>query len=60
MELLFHKCKIAHAKRVFLLDVSKKKILINEDLNQGLKLLLDNEEIANRKDKVKTLFNMYS
>ena len=60
MELLFHKCKIAHAKRVFLLDKSKKKILTNEDLDQGLKLLLVNEEIANRKEKVQHLFNMYT
>ena len=46
--LLFHKCKIAHSRRVFTLPYNLKKKLTTNDLEEGLKLLLNNEEIAKR------------
>ena len=60
MELLFHKCKIAHSKRVFCLEKKFKKILNTSDLDEGLKLLLNNNEIAKRKEKINTWCNMYT
>ena len=60
MELLFHKCKIAHSRRVFMLPKEVKKILTNQDLQEGLELLLNNDEIAKRKEKVENWYNMYS
>ena len=60
MELLFHKCKIAHSRRVFILPQEVKKILTNQDLSEGLDLLLNNDEIAKRKEKVENWYNMYS
>lgn len=49
MEILFHKCKIAHSKRVFTLSHDIKKKLTFEDVQEGFNLYLQNDEIKNRK-----------
>lgn len=51
MESLFSKVKIAHSKRVFCKPKEDKTKLIIEDLDNGLKMYLNNDEVKNRKDK---------
>ena len=45
METLFHKCKIAHSKRMLYCDVELRKIINNQDLLEGMKLFLENDDI---------------
>lgn len=51
METLFSKVKIAHSKRVFCKPKDEKTKLILEDLDKGLNMYLNNDEVKNRKDK---------
>jgi SpoVK/Ycf46/Vps4 family AAA+-type ATPase len=51
MESLFSKVKIAHSKRVFCKPKEEKTKLIIEDLDNGLKMYLNNDDVKNRKDK---------
>jgi len=48
IETLLSKTKIAHSKRVFCLSPDKKKYITIDDLNEGLKIYLKNENISNR------------
>ena len=48
---LLQQSKIAHSRRVFTLDKEVKKKLTIEDLENGLKSMMDNEEISKRKNK---------
>jgi SpoVK/Ycf46/Vps4 family AAA+-type ATPase len=48
IEILLLKTKIAHSKRVFCLSNDIKKIISMDDLNEGLKLYLKNENITCR------------
>ena len=48
---LLQQSKIAHSRRVFTLDNDVKKKLILEDLESGLKAMMDNDEISKRKNK---------
>ena len=48
---LLQQSKIAHSRRVFTLDNDVKKKLTIEDLEGGLKAMMDNEEISKRKNK---------
>jgi len=50
LETLIQCSKIAHSRRVFILDEEEKKKLTIEDLKAGLKSMMDNEDIAKRKD----------
>ena len=50
LETLIQCSKIAHSRRVFMLDEEEKKKLTIEDLKAGLKSMMDNEDIAKRKD----------
>lgn len=50
METLFQMCRIVHSRRVFCLDKEFKKKLTMEDLENALKLFINNDEIKNRKD----------
>ena len=60
MEILFHKIKVAHSKRVLFLPPKEKKIIIMEDLEKAMKLFLNNEEVKNRKkDSHNINYNMY-
>lgn len=61
LENLFQCSKITHSRRVFTLDKDVKKKLTIEDLNNGLEMMKNNEEIANRstKDKANIIHNMY-
>lgn len=61
MELLFHKCKISHCKRVFTFPKKDKKNLTFEDIKTGLDTLLLNEDIKNRKKQTSDKFlNIYT
>jgi len=48
---LLQQSKIAHSRRVFTLDKEVKKKLTIDDLENGLKAMMDNEEISKRKNK---------
>ena len=48
METLFAKTKIAHARRVFCKKKEEKTVLTIKDLNKGLQMFLDNEEVKKR------------
>ena len=48
---LLQQSKIAHSRRVFTLDNDVKKKLTIEDLEGGLKAMMENEEISKRKNK---------
>ena len=52
LETLIQCSKISHSRRVFTLDADVKKKLTLEDLEGGLKAMMENEEVANRKDKI--------
>lgn len=64
IELLLTKTKIVHGRRVFCKSEDEKKIINLSDLDGGLKLFLQNEEVKKRKeekDLKKYLYNtMYS
>jgi len=48
IEILLFKTKIAHSKRIFCKPKDEKKIITIDDLERGLKLFVENEEIQNR------------
>ena len=49
METLLSKTKIAE-RRIFCLPDNKKRIISLKDLDKGLKMYLENEEVKNRKE----------
>jgi len=51
LETLIQNAKITHSRRVFTLDSDVKKKLTIDDLENGLKAMMDNEEISKRKNK---------
>jgi SpoVK/Ycf46/Vps4 family AAA+-type ATPase len=51
LETLIQNSKITHSRRVFTLDNDIKKKLTIDDLETGLKAMMDNEEISKRKNK---------
>ena len=51
METLFSKTKIAHSRRVFCLPKEKKTIVNMKDVEKGLEMYLDNDEVKDRKEK---------
>ena len=51
LETLIQCSKISHSRRVFTLDENEKKKLTIDDLKAGLKSMMENEEVANRKNK---------
>ena len=60
METLLSKSKIAHSRRVFCLPVEEKGILTQGDLENGMKMFLNNDDIMKRKDELdfrKQLYN---
>ena len=62
MEILFSKCKIAHARNLLLIENKNKKILEKNDIIDGLEIFLENPEIKKRGEKdeynniIKTLY----
>jgi len=52
IETLLAKVKIAHGRRVFCLSIEKKMIINLKDLNNGLDMFLDNNEVKSRKDNI--------
>ena len=61
METLLAKTKIAHSRRVFCKKNNEKKIITLEDLNNGFKKFIENDEVKKRKetDMFTTPPNMY-
>jgi len=60
IETLFAKTKIAHSRRVFCLESSKKKYLTIKDLEKGLEIFLKNEDIDKKENKLnKIITSMY-
>jgi hypothetical protein len=51
LETLIQCSKIAHSRRVFTLEIPNKKKLTIDDLENGLKLMMENEDIAKRKNQ---------
>ena len=52
MEILWDFTKITHSRRVFGKDPSLRKLINIKDINNALKLMLTNEEIKNRNNKL--------
>jgi len=60
IEILLSKIKIVHSKRVFCKENCEKKCINMDDMNNGLKLFLENEEVKSRKyNPSKALASMY-
>jgi len=62
IEVLLSKIKIVHSKRVFCKPISDKKMITQEDLNNGLKSFTSNDEVASRKNSDynnRVLYSMY-
>ena len=51
METLFAKTKISHSRRVFCKPIEEKTSITLEDINNGFKLYLENNEVKARKDE---------
>ena len=52
---------ISHSKRVFCLPIGIKKKLIMEDIKEGFKLYLANDEISKRNNEDSTYnYSMYT
>ena len=61
MEILFQRAKLAHSKRIFGMSEEKKKNLNFNDIKDGLKLMLINDNIKNRNDTLNDKISfMYS
>jgi hypothetical protein len=50
LDTLIQCSKISHSRRVFTLEKEDKKKLVLEDLEGGLKAMMENEEVAKRKN----------
>ena len=48
MEVLFTKAKISHSKNLLKSENKKKKVLTEKDINDGIKIFLENPEIKKR------------
>jgi AAA+ superfamily predicted ATPase len=59
METLFHRSKMAHSKRVLTLNPDKKKLITQEDIENGFKIFITNDEIQKRNDKSALLAGLY-
>jgi len=59
MEVLFSKTKIAHGRRIFGKSTEKKRVITIKDLEKGMDMFLENEEVKNRKqmDTYKYMMN---
>ena len=64
IETFLAKTKIAHSRRVFCKKINEKKKLTIEDMEQGLIIFLNNNEVKNRKEidylKKHLQFSLYS
>ena len=59
METLFHRSKMAHSKRVLTLNPDKKKLITQEDIENGFKIFLTNDEIKKRDEKENFISGLY-
>lgn len=60
IELLLSKVKIVHSKRIFCKKKYEKKFITISDMDNGLKLFLENDEVKSRKyNPSKALASMY-
>jgi SpoVK/Ycf46/Vps4 family AAA+-type ATPase len=60
IETLLSKTKISHSRRVFCLPEDTKKKITKEDLENGLKMYLKNDDVKKRQDKERTKRELYS
>lgn len=64
IETFLAKTKIAHSRRVFCKNINEKKKITYEDIEKGLSIYLNNNEVKNRKEtenlKKHLQFSMYS
>jgi SpoVK/Ycf46/Vps4 family AAA+-type ATPase len=61
METLFSKVKIAHSRRVFCKPIEQKMIITFTDLENGMKIFINNDEVKNRvKNNYTAISTMYS
>lgn len=60
METLFAKVKIAHSRRVFCLPEDQKTIVTIKDMEKGLELYLNNDEVKSRKEEKETISNIHN
>jgi len=64
IETFLAKTKIAHSRRVFCKNLNEKKKITYEDIEQGLNIYLNNNDVKNRKEtenlKKHLQFSMYS
>ena len=56
METLFFNTKVVHAKRVFCLDESQKKIINNNYIKNALDIFLKNKKTNKEDDNWKNLY----
>jgi SpoVK/Ycf46/Vps4 family AAA+-type ATPase len=59
METLFFACKVVHARRVFCLEESNKKVITNKDVEEGLKIFKKNKEIDKKDPRSEYWKNLY-
>ena len=59
IEILLSKVKIAHSKRAFCKPNIEKKSIQLIDMDNGLKMFLENEEVKNRKEQNSAIYSMY-
>lgn len=52
MEILFSKCKIAHARNLLLIENKNKKVLDKKDIIYGLEIFIENPEIKKEEKKM--------
>ena len=59
MEVLFAKCKLAHAKNLLKIKDKYKKVLDEKDIIEGIKIFIDNPNIKERNNISNVEINMY-
>ena len=59
MEVLFAKCKLAHAKNLLKIKDKYKKVIDEKDVMEGIKIFIDNPNIKERNNTSNIEINMY-
>ncbi len=59
MEILFSKCKITHSKNLLKIKDKEKKVLTEKDIQDGIKLFLENPEFKKRGEVNNILSTIY-
>ena len=60
MEILWGFTKITHARRVFGMNIDKRKKIIQKDVDKAFELFVSNDEVKKRNDDIrKSIYSMY-